>query len=559
MLRALCASSEGWGNNLAFLPLGSESLDNPQLDALPAAHTVLLLFLSPETTDLTRLADRLAALNQRGLKIGVFRQPKHPAFSTVLIFAEFAAIDVAQSQGGNIRDYSVALRSDEVRHPVVLLATNIESIDDHQICHQWNFRLFHGPFASRENRPPQPKSDPHKLHLLHLFNLVQSDADTAKVADAHHFVRPGTDVWVLLALLREVLALGASPAAYVDGIAEVRRAVEPFTPEVAQAFSGMPAAAIRGLAADLHGAGAAAVHGRMGVSTQAHGVVCQWAIQCLNIVTGNLDRPGGTMFTSPAVDLVGHKLLGAGHLGAWRSRVRGLPEFGGELPVSVLAEEILTPGEGQIRALMTIAGNPVSSTPGGGRVDEALASLEFMVAIDIYVNESTRHADVILPPTGPLERDHYDLIFHTLAVRNTAKYSPPMLPRARDARHDERRVHERHRDRLHPCASVGHDGTDPKTPKRPVAERIWSSLSHNQTLVGSSTLRHERPGSGRPAVAAMRRWSSAGLRGRQYGAPKGLFTLGRGVLAGQAVLTAIHTWPWCLGWSSGVDAPGGRF
>ncbi len=184
LLRALCASSEGWGNNLAFLPLGSESLDNPQLDALPAAHTVLLLFLSPETTDLTRLADRLAALNQRGLKIGVFRQPKHPAFSTVLIFAEFAAIDVAQSQGGNIRDYSVALRSDEVRHPVVLLATNIESIDDHQICHQWNFRLFHGPFASRENRPPQPKSDPHKLHLLHLFNLVQSDADTAKVADA---------------------------------------------------------------------------------------------------------------------------------------------------------------------------------------------------------------------------------------------------------------------------------------------------------------------------------------------------------------------------------------
>ena len=124
--------------------------------------------------------------------------------------------------------------------------------------------------------------------------------ETAKVADAHHFVRPGTDAWVLLALLREVLALGASPAAYVDGVAEVRRAVEPFTPEVAQAFSGMPAAAIRGLAADLHGAGAAAVHGRMGVSTQAHGVVCQWAIQCLNIVTGNLDRPGGTMFTTPA-------------------------------------------------------------------------------------------------------------------------------------------------------------------------------------------------------------------------------------------------------------------
>lgn len=260
--------------------------------------------------------------------------------------------------------------------------------------------------------------------------------ETAKIADQHHFVRPGTDVWVLLALVREVLALGASPAAYVDGVAAVRRAVEPFTPEIAESFSGMPAAAVRGLAADLVGAGAAAVHGRMGVSTQAYGVVCQWAIQVLNILTGNLDRPGGTMFTSPAVDLVGHKLMGAGHLGAWRSRVRGLPEFGGELPVSVLAEEIATPGEGQIRALVTIAGNPVSSTPGGRALDEALEGLDFMVSIDLYVNETTRHADVILPPTGPLERDHYDLIFHLLAVRNTARWSAALFEKPEGTRHD---------------------------------------------------------------------------------------------------------------------------
>lgn len=151
--------------------------------------------------------------------------------------------------------------------------------------------------------------------------------ETAKVADEHHFVRPGTDVWVLLAMLREVLALGASPAAYVDGVEAVRRAVEPFTPEVAESFSGMPAATIRGLAADLHGARAAALHGRMGVSTQAYGVVCQWAIQCINILTGNLDRPGGTMLTSPAIDLVGHKIVAAGHFGAWQSRAKGLPEF----------------------------------------------------------------------------------------------------------------------------------------------------------------------------------------------------------------------------------------
>ncbi len=260
--------------------------------------------------------------------------------------------------------------------------------------------------------------------------------ETAKIADAHHRVRPGTDVWVLLAIVREVCALGPRPAAYVDGVETVREAVAPFTPEVAQALSGMPAATVRELAAALLGARSAAVHGRMGVSTQAHGVLCQWAIQVINLLTGHLDQPGGLMFTSPAIDLAGRGLMGAGHYGAWRSRVRGLPEFGGELPSSVLAEEITTPGPGQIRGLVTIAGNPVSSTPGGRALDAALDSLDFMVAIDIYVNETTRHADVILPPTGPLERDHYDLIFHTLAVRNTARFTPALFERPADARHD---------------------------------------------------------------------------------------------------------------------------
>ena len=261
--------------------------------------------------------------------------------------------------------------------------------------------------------------------------------ETAKIADEHHFVRPGTDAWVLLALVRELLASGsAEPAAYVDGVEPVREAVAGFTPELAQEHSGMPAEAIRGLARDLTGAGSAAVHGRMGVSTQVHGVVCQWAIQVINILTGNLDAVGGTMFTSPAVDMVGKGLLGRGHLGRWHSRVRGLPEFGGELPVSVLAEEIATPGQGQIKALLTIAGNPVSSTPGGHGLAHALDGLEFMAAIDFYINETTSHADVILPPTGPLEREHYDLIFHLLAVRNTARFSAPLLRREEGALHD---------------------------------------------------------------------------------------------------------------------------
>jgi anaerobic selenocysteine-containing dehydrogenase len=260
--------------------------------------------------------------------------------------------------------------------------------------------------------------------------------ETAKVADAHHFIRPGTDAYALLAVLRLLLARGDRAPAYVDGLDRVRDAVEPFTPEVAESVSGMPARAIVDLADALWSAERAAVHGRMGLSTQANGVVGQWAVQLINIVTGNLDREGGTMLSNPVVDIVGRGIIGPGGLGRRHSRVRGLPSFGGELPVSTLREEIETPGEGQIRALLTVAGNPVSSTPAGQRLATALEGLEFMVAVDFYVNETTRHADVILPPTGPLERDHYDLIFHTLAVRNTARFSEALYAKRPQQRHD---------------------------------------------------------------------------------------------------------------------------
>ncbi|MET7278023.1 molybdopterin-dependent oxidoreductase [Kribbella sp. NPDC005582] len=259
--------------------------------------------------------------------------------------------------------------------------------------------------------------------------------ETAAVADEHHFVRPGTDAAFLLALIHQVIADGnARPAPYVDGLAAVEAAVEEWTPERAAALTGIDADVIRRIAGEYATAGRAAVYGRVGVSTQQFGALCQWAIQVLNIITGNLDRPGGTMFPRPAVNaLIG---LGRGHLGAWSSRVRGLPEFGGELPVSVMAEEILTPGEGQIRAMVTIAGNPVLSTPDGRKLDEAFESLEFMVAIDPYINETTRHADVILPPAPPLEREHYDVIFHNLAVRNTARWNDAVLAKPAAARHD---------------------------------------------------------------------------------------------------------------------------
>lgn len=261
--------------------------------------------------------------------------------------------------------------------------------------------------------------------------------ETAKIADEHHFIRPGTDALFLLALLRTVLAEDlATPAPYVDGLAEVRAAVEPFTPgRVAQRI-GIPADAIHRIATDFATARAAACYGRIGVSTQRFGALCQWAIQLLNIVTGNLDRPGGTMVTHPAIDLLGSAQIGPGHHGRWHSRVRGLAEFGGELPVAALTEEIRTPGEGQVRGLLTIAGNPVLSTPEGRALGDAFGQLEFMVAIDPYLNDTTRHADIILPPTSQLKHDHYDLVFNALAVRNTARYSPPVLPKPAGSKHE---------------------------------------------------------------------------------------------------------------------------
>ncbi|WP_412543858.1 molybdopterin-dependent oxidoreductase [Longispora sp. K20-0274] len=261
--------------------------------------------------------------------------------------------------------------------------------------------------------------------------------ESAQVADEHHFVRPGTDAALLFALVREVFHQGlARPADYVDGLDSAREAVEEFTPERVAAVTGVPAADIRRIAAEFAAADGAACYGRVGLSTQRHGVLSQWGVQLLNLVTGNLDRPGGTLLTSPAVDIVGRGLIGRGHYAKWRSRVRGLPEFGGELPVAVLAEEMLTPGDGQIRALVTSAGNPVLSTPNGGQLDRALDGLEFMVSVDLYLNETTRHADIILPPTTALEHDNYDVVFHALAVRNTARYSPAILEPPADSRHD---------------------------------------------------------------------------------------------------------------------------
>ncbi len=266
-------------------------------------------------------------------------------------------------------------------------------------------------------------------------------SETAGLVDAHHFIRPGADALLLLALLQVICADGALRveryAAYIDGVEALRDLVQRFPPERVAEQVGIDADTIRTIARDFAAAPTAVAYGRVGVSMQEFGGVACWLITALNIITGHLDLPGGAMFTKPAVDILrADQRSDSVRFGRWKSRVRGLPEFAGELPVSALAEEIETPGAGQVRALLTHAGNPVLSTPNGQRLERAIAGLDYYVAIDFYLNETTRHAHLILPPTFALERDHYDLVFHTLAVRNTAKYSRAIFRKPADARHD---------------------------------------------------------------------------------------------------------------------------
>ena len=256
--------------------------------------------------------------------------------------------------------------------------------------------------------------------------------ESAKLASDHHFIRPGTDVFLLAAILNclfenknGAVNLGRL-SSFTKGVDLLKDAVAEFTPDNVSQITGVDSATIENIAAEFATAKRAVVYGRMGVSTQPHGGLCHWLINGINLVSGNLDRSGGQMFAKPAVSLVGKS--GTTHeFGRWKSRVRGLPEFEGDLPVAVLAEEILTPGKGQIKALVTSSGNPVLSTPNGVQLEQALEQLDFYVAHDIYINETTRHADLILPSPSGLETDHYDFAFLALAVRNVSKYSPQIF------------------------------------------------------------------------------------------------------------------------------------
>src|SRR5215813_8719006 len=307
---------------------------------------------------------------------------------------------------------------------------------------QFFLALGANPLASNGSLMTAPGM-PHRLKALKARGgrLVVVDprrTETAALADSHLFIRPGTDALLLAALVRtlleERLEKPGRLAAFTDGLDPLRAAVAPFAPERVAAPTGIPAEQIRTLARDFARAESAVAYGRVGLSTQAYGGVAQWLVQVLNVLTGNLDRPGGALLTRPAVSPLG--LTPRGGYARNRTRVRKLPSFGGEFPVAALAEEILTDGPGRIRALVILGGNPVLSTPNGAQVEKALGTLDLLVAVDPYLNETTRHAHILLPPTMALEREHYDVAFHLLAVRNTAKWSQALFSPVPGAKHD---------------------------------------------------------------------------------------------------------------------------
>jgi anaerobic selenocysteine-containing dehydrogenase len=258
---------------------------------------------------------------------------------------------------------------------------------------------------------------------------------TAEVADEHHFIQPGTDAHLLFALVNVITAEGlARPGRleeFTNGFEEVARLAEPFTPEAVEPVTGIPADATRQMARELAAASPAVVYARIGTTTQRFGTLASWLVDVLNVLTGNLDREGGAMFPLAAAGQSNASGPRGGRglaIGRWQSRVRGMDEVMGELPVSCLAEEIETGGEDQIRALITIGGNPARSTPNSERLEAALDSLDALICVDLYLGETSRHAHVVLPVPSPLSKSHYDIAFYQLAVRDVGNWSPAILP-----------------------------------------------------------------------------------------------------------------------------------
>jgi anaerobic selenocysteine-containing dehydrogenase len=264
---------------------------------------------------------------------------------------------------------------------------------------------------------------------------------TAIMSDQHLFIRPEKDALLLLALIHCVFERNKVNLRHleplVDGLDDIARIAKTYSPEAVAEGVGIDACTIRTLADGMLAADSAVCYSRMGASTQTFGGLCLWLTNVLNIISGNFDRAGGAMFPQPAFDLLrNHKPDHKSTFGQHQTRVRKLPFFNGEFPVATLAEEIQTPGRGQIKSVITVAGNPVLSAPSGHQLAKAFAGLDYMVSVDIYLNETTKYAHIIFPGTTGVENSHFDIFFNSFSVINTVKYSAPLFEKHADQRAD---------------------------------------------------------------------------------------------------------------------------
>jgi len=275
-----------------------------------------------------------------------------------------------------------------------------------------------------------------------VINIDPRYTETSKISSNHFFINPGKDALLLLSLLHVIFEQGIHEkthlSSHLKGLNEIKEIVKKYPPQKTASVIGIDDFEIQKIAKDFINSETAVCYGRMGVSTQEFGGICQWLINVINIVTNNMDKVGGAMFTKPAIDLVFMTGMQGkvGNFDRYRSRVHDLPEYSGELPVATLADEMLVKGEGQIKMLICTAGNPVLSTPNGKKLEKALEELDYMVSIDIYLNETSKYANIILPSTNGLETLHYDLVFHQLAIRNTAKLSEVLFEKDDNQKHD---------------------------------------------------------------------------------------------------------------------------
>ena len=275
-----------------------------------------------------------------------------------------------------------------------------------------------------------------------VINIDPRYTETSKISSNHFFINPGKDALLLLSLLYVIFEQGIDEkthlSSHLKGLEEIKEIIKKYPPQKTAAIIGIDSLEIQKIAKNFMNSKTAVCYGRMGVSTQEYGGLCQWLINVLNIVTNNMDKAGGAMFTEAAIDLVFMTGMQGkvGNFDRYRSRVHDLPEYSGELPVATLADEMIVEGEGQIKMLICTAGNPVLSTPNGKKLEKALEGLDFMVSIDIYLNETSKYANIILPTTNGLETLHYDLVFHQLAIRNTAKLSEVLFEKDENQKHD---------------------------------------------------------------------------------------------------------------------------